>query len=290
MLFEKGGITSQSPLKLNKFPKIQDGQVIEIEISEPEPTPSEALPENIPLEICYEDEHLVIINKPAGMVVHPAPGNYTGTLVNAILHHCPDIKGVGGVQRPGIVHRLDKGTSGVMVVAKDHKTHESLVNLFSVHDIQRVYWALSLYKGLSKQGKIETLINRHPKNRLKMSSRVRDGKEAKTFYQVLKSQEDLHLFQIKLETGRTHQIRVHFAESLKAPLLNDELYGNPKQHLLRVPSNIGNFFKDYDHPFLHAKILGFNHPVTGKNIKIEADPPEPFSNILKIMNEPTESK
>ncbi len=284
-LFEKGEIKSSIPLKLNKIPKLIDGDEVSIEIHEPEPTPSEALPEDIPLEFLYQDEFLAIINKPAGLVVHPAPGNYTGTLVNALLHHCPDIKGIGGVQRPGIVHRLDKGTSGIMVIAKEQKTHELLVNLFSEHNIEREYEALAFYKGAVDTGTIKSMLDRHPKNRLKMTTRVNSGKEAITRYRVCKrdlaGEKDLCHFRVSLETGRTHQIRVHFSEILNAPLLNDEIYGNPKQNLLRLSLNAQNIIGDYPYPFLHARKLGFIHPRTEKELLFESPAPSPFKELLE---------
>ncbi len=279
-LFEQGEITSKKKLKLNKMPPT--GTSIEIQI--PPAIPSEALAEDIDLNILFEDEYLLFVDKPAGMVTHPAPGNYTGTLVNAILHHCPDLKGVGGVKRPGIVHRLDKGTSGVMVVAKDHKTHEGLIKLFSSHTIKRKYVALGMKKEIPRSGTIRTLINRNPKNRLKMTSRTSEGKEAITYYKVLSSGCGLYFMELTLETGRTHQIRVHLSEKLGIPVLNDSLYGNPNQEVLRLADDLKSFIQDYEHPFLHAKSLGFTHPITNKELYFESPIPSPFSQILEKMN------
>lgn len=264
-------------LQLKKMPPLNT----KIEIHIPPPLPSEAIAQNLPLDILYEDEYLVIVNKEAGMVVHPAPGNYTGTLVNAILYHCNDLKGVGDTKRPGIVHRLDKGTSGVMVVAKERKTHELLVELFSVHDINRVYQALAMGNKLSLAGKIESTIGRHPQNRLKMAANTPQGKRALTHYKVLESFDHLCLVELKLETGRTHQIRVHLSQLKQSPILNDSLYGNPGEHKQRVGARLCEIIGQYPHPFLHAKTLGFVHPITKKYLEFSADLPPPFSEVLQ---------
>jgi 23S rRNA pseudouridine1911/1915/1917 synthase len=283
-IFEKGMIkySEDSPIQgkieLKKLPSV--GAIVSVEL--PEPLPSTAKAENIPLEILFEDEHLVIVNKPAGMVTHPAPGNYTGTLVNAVLHHCPDLKGVGDEKRPGIVHRLDKGTSGVMVVAKNQKCHEGLVKLFSTHDIDRVYNAIVLGSRITSEGTLESTIGRHPQNRLKMAVNVRNGKRAVTHYKVLEIYHNLVLMQMKLETGRTHQIRVHLGSLLHKPILCDPLYGNPKEDLRRLGGEYKSIIKDYPHPFLHAKVLGFIHPITNEKLYFEADPPELFQKVIEM--------
>jgi len=284
-LFEKDQIIpgDKNPglkLELKKVPAVGS----EITILIPPPLPSTALPENIPLEILYEDEHLVFVNKPAGMVTHPAPGNYTGTLVNAILHHCKDIQGVGDQKRPGIVHRLDKGTSGVMVIAKNQKCHEGLVLLFSTHNIERKYEAFIMGKLPQSSGKIESTIGRDPHNRLKMKANVSQGKKAITYYTVLKEYQTHTHIEFKLETGRTHQIRVHAADILKHPLLLDPLYGNPSEHLKRMPQSIAESIKDYPHPFLHAKILGLIHPITKEQLRFEVPPPKIFKDVLELSN------
>ncbi|MCR9204625.1 MAG: RluA family pseudouridine synthase, partial [Halobacteriovoraceae bacterium] len=210
-LYQKGLITLspespyQGKLELKRVPPVET--IISIEV--PPPAPSDAIAQDIPLDILFEDEHLIIINKKAGMVVHPAPGHPDGTLVNAILYHCKDLTGVGDQKRPGIVHRLDKGTSGVMVVAKNQKCHEGLVLLFSSHDIEREYRAIVMHSKLPAAGSIDSPIARHPQNRLKMSSGMERGKRAKTFYKVLETYHPCSLVSCNLETGRTHQIRVH---------------------------------------------------------------------------------
>lgn len=274
-LFEDEDITSsQASLSLNKMPPA--GTVIEIEV--PPPVPSDLIAENIPLEILYEDKHLIIINKPAGLVVHPAPGHYTGTLVNAILYHCPDLKGIGAEKRPGIVHRLDMGTSGVMVVAKDQATHEGLVNLFSVHDIERKYEALIVGSPKDLAGTISTTIGRHPTNRMKMAANVKNGKKAITYYKVLKTFERASHVELQLETGRTHQIRVHMAQMLHTPVMCDPVYGSKQ-----LPELVKKQLESYPYQLLHAKELGFVHPITKEMLNFTAPPPLIFQEALKTF-------
>lgn len=278
-LYKKGAITSDNKIELKKMPSV--GTQISIDI--PPPRESTAQPEDIPLKILFEDEHLAIVVKPVGMVTHPAPGNYTGTLVNAILHHCKDIQGVGDEKRPGIVHRLDKGTSGVMVIAKNQKCHEALVKLFQAHDIDRYYEAISVSTKIPSEGRLESTIGRHPNNRLKMAIDVRGGKQSITNYKVLKYYDKLTHVELKLETGRTHQIRVHLSQLLNAPILMDPLYGSPKNDLQRVDAKLRSIIKDYEHPFLHAKILGFIHPITNEKLYFEEPPPPVFQEVLRTL-------
>ena len=278
-LFEDEEISSDIKLSLNKMPPA--GTVIEIEV--PPPIPSDLIAENIPLEILFEDQHLIIINKPAGLVVHPAPGHYTGTLVNAILYHCPDLKGIGSEKRPGIVHRLDRGTSGVMVVAKDQKTHEGLVNLFSVHDIERRYEALIVGKPRTLSGTITTTLGRHPTNRLKMAANVKNGKKAITHYQTLQSNERATHMEFKLETGRTHQIRVHASQMLQTPIFCDPVYGAGSSHINKLPVALKELLTDYPYQLLHAKELGFIHPITGEKLHFKTEPPQIFKDALEAF-------
>lgn len=280
--FDEGLFTSSTEkLILKKMPSL--GTIIEFEL--PTLKETDIIPQDIPLEILFEDEHLIIINKPAGLVVHPAPGNSDGTLVNAILFHCPNLSGIGNEKRPGIVHRLDKGTSGIMVVAKNQKCHEGLVELFSTHDIDRYYEAIVLGERLKSEVKLESLIARHPRNRLKMSTKVKEGKNAITHLKVLKFYKGFSHVELKLETGRTHQIRVHLSELLNAPIVNDPLYGLEKEEKLKSNSAIKQLLKDYEHPLLHAKTLGFIHPITKEKLLFEIAPPSIFQDVLNALEE-----
>ncbi|HXH76112.1 MAG TPA: RluA family pseudouridine synthase [Bacteriovoracaceae bacterium] len=280
-LFEDEQISSPDrELELKKMPLA--GTIIEIEV--PPPLPSGLNPENIPLEILFEDAHLIIINKPAGLVVHPAPGHYSGTLVNAILFHCPDLKGVGGEKRPGIVHRLDMGTSGVMVVAKDQPTHEGLVSLFSVHDIERKYEAIIAGHTRDLTGTVTSTIGRHPTHRLKMFANAKVGKKAVTHYKTIKNFTNATLMELKLETGRTHQIRVHLSQVLGAPVLCDSLYGSDV-HLRKLPEDLQIKLKAYPYQLLHAKELGFIHPITKVPMHFSAPAPAIFQETLRALSD-----
>jgi 23S rRNA pseudouridine1911/1915/1917 synthase len=265
-------------LELKKMPPV--GSLVQVMI--PPPLDAEAQPENIPLEILYEDEHLVFVNKPAGLVTHPAPGNYTGTLVNAILYHCQDIKGIGNQKRPGIVHRLDKGTSGVMVVAKTQACHEGLVLLFSTHNLERYYQAIIMGTKFDPHGIIKSTIGRDKNNRLKMKANVTKGKNAITLFKVMEKFKNHSHLEFKLETGRTHQIRVHAADILKKPLLGDTLYGCPRDQLLRLGPLYQELIADYPHPFLHAKFLALTHPITHEKLQFEVPAPKIFQDVLTL--------
>jgi 23S rRNA pseudouridine1911/1915/1917 synthase len=281
-LFEDEQISApEIKLELKKMPPA--GTIIEIEV--PPPVPTDLIAEDIPLQILFEDKHLIIINKPAGLVVHPAPGHYTGTLVNAILYHCPDLKGIGAEKRPGIVHRLDMGTSGVMVVAKDHATHEGLVQLFSTHDIERRYEALVTGVPQHLAGTLTSTLGRHPSNRLKMAANVKNGKKAITHYKVMQSFSTASHVELKLETGRTHQIRVHMAQLLHCPVLCDPLYGSGEAHIRKQPAAVRDTLLSYPFQLLHAKELGFVHPITKEALHFTAPPPETFQKALDAFSE-----
>ncbi len=275
--FENGLISADIALSLKKMPPA--GTTIFLQL--PEPIPTAAQPENIPLDILYQDEHLLFVNKSAGMVTHPAPGNYTGTLVNAVLYHCPDLQVIGDQVRPGIVHRLDKGTSGVMVVAKNQKCHEGLVKLFSAHSIDRIYHCLAIGAECPVAGTLRSTIGRMPSNRLKMAINVPQGRNAITHYRQLKTMGKIKHFEVTLETGRTHQIRVHLSQLLKQQILMDPLYGNPGLHLSMIPNEWKELLEHYPHPLLHAHTLGLVHPITGEYLKFSAPPPAPFSQLLE---------
>jgi 23S rRNA pseudouridine1911/1915/1917 synthase len=279
-------VGDESPLpipkiELKKMPPV--GTIIEILVPPAIACVAEA--EDIPLEILFEDEHLLFVYKPAGMVTHPAPGNYSGTLVNAVLWHCKDLTGIGDQKRPGIVHRLDKGTSGVMVVAKTQAAHEGLVLLFSTHDIERVYEALVIKNRCQSYGSIESLIGRDPHNRLKMKNSGTRGKTAITHYKVLEIY-DRHLhMEFKLETGRTHQIRVHTADILKMPILCDSMYSSKNEHMMKLGAAYKEIIGDYNYPFLHAKVLGLIHPITGQRLRFEVPAPKIFQDVLEFSRQ-----
>jgi 23S rRNA pseudouridine1911/1915/1917 synthase len=282
-MFEDGKITcnQKGTLALRKIPPV--GSEITIELEPPKET--DLVAQNIPLTILYEDEYLIIIDKQAGLVVHPAAGNPDQTLVNAILYHCHDIKSIGNERRPGIVHRLDKGTTGVMVVAKEQKTHEALTELFSKHDLTRKYTAIVQNNRSLSQGHIETMFNRSEHNRLKMTSKTTKGKVAISDYKTLHVRDGLAVVEFHLHTGRTHQIRVHCSEQLNAPIINDELYANPAQQLKLIPPHLMALIKEYDHPMLHAKQLSFKHPMTEVLLNFETTPPAPHLDLLNWIKE-----
>lgn len=246
----------------------------------PEPAPSEILPEAIPLNILYEDAHLLVIDKPAGLVVHPGAGHWSGTLVNALLHHCgASLSGIGGVQRPGIVHRLDRETSGVMLAAKTDAAHRALADQLADRTLSRVYRALILGRPVPPLGAIDISIGRHPSDRLKMAAGVRGGRAARTHYRVLESfGEGASLVECRLESGRTHQIRVHMAH-IRHPVIGDPLYGPQKTALTAALRRAG---RDEDtvaaalgfpRQALHAFGISFIHPESGEEMAFSAPLP-----------------
>ncbi|MCQ2551206.1 MAG: RluA family pseudouridine synthase [Clostridia bacterium] len=250
----------------SKKEKLKEGDEIEILIPEPEELKIE--PEDIPLDIVYEDEDVLVVNKPRGMVVHPAVGNYQGTLVNAIMYHCKDrLSSINGVIRPGIVHRIDKDTSGLLMIAKNDMAHESLSAQLKEHSITRTYVALVHNNITSDKGVISEPIGRDPKNRLRMAVTSVGSKPAVTHYEVLERFGQYTLVKCNLETGRTHQIRVHMAY-IKHPLVGDLVYG-PKKSKINVEGQL-----------LHAKVIGFKHPRTGEYMEFSSEIPEVFSQVL----------
>ena len=245
--------------------KLRKGDDIVVKL--PEPIELDVKPENIELNIIYEDSDVIVVNKPKGMVVHPAPGNYNGTLVNGLLYHCKDLSGINGVIRPGIVHRIDKDTTGILVIAKNDDAHNSLAKQFKDHSIKREYYALVEGKFSKDSGTIDKPLGRNKKDRLKMDI-VEDGRRAVTHYEVLEQYDKgVSLIKCTLETGRTHQIRVHMA-SIGHPLVGDLVYGFKKQK-----------FK-IEGQALHAKTLGFIHPRTGEYIEFTSELPEYFKELL----------
>ncbi|MBQ2455958.1 MAG: RluA family pseudouridine synthase [Firmicutes bacterium] len=268
-LIEGGSVTVDGKPMVSKKEKLRAGAEVVLDL--PEPAPCEAVPEDIPLDIVYEDDDLIVVNKPKGMVVHPAAGNLSGTLVNALLFHCNCLSSINGVQRPGIVHRIDKDTSGLLVCAKSDAAHRGLSEQLAEHSVTRRYRAVVFGRLKDDSGRIDAPIGRDPKNRLRMAV-VPGGKNAVTNYRVLTYMNGFTEIEARLETGRTHQIRVHMT-SIGHPLLGDTVYGPAKQ-----PYKLNG-------QMLHAGILGFVHPVTGQYMEFEAEPPEEYLTTLKkLMN------
>lgn len=247
----------------------------------PEPKALEVQAEDLPLTILYEDSHLLVIDKPAGMVVHPGAGNYSGTLVNVLLHHCEDLAGIGGVLRPGIVHRLDKDTSGVLVVAKNDLSHRGLSEQFKKHTPSRKYIGI-VFGQLSSEGQVDSLIGRHPVHRQKMSTRPRKGREARTHWKVRERFPHFCLAEFRLETGRTHQIRVHLS-SIGHPLLGDPTYGGRKGLAGVEPALLRQGLQKFPRQALHAASLGFIHPLTGKYLEFSSPLPKDMEDVRKLL-------
>lgn len=264
-LMEQGAVLRNGQ-PVNKKDKVMAGDTVLVTL--PDPQPIEAQPQDIPLDIVFEDDHLLVVNKPKGMVVHPAPGNPDGTLVNALLYHCAGgLSGIGGAIRPGIVHRIDKDTSGLLVVAKDDATHQGLSEQMAVHDIHRVYHAV-VYGNLKEDsGTVDAPIGRDPRDRKKMAVTATNSKPARTHWQVLEHFGNFTYIACRLETGRTHQIRVHMSH-IGHPLAGDPVYG---------PRNVLRFLNGQ---CLHAKELGFRHPITGDMLRFDSELPPYFQEYL----------
>ena len=249
--------------------KPREGSVITFFAEEPREL--EAKPEDIPLDIVYEDGDIAVINKPKGMVVHPAAGHYSGTLVNALMYHCGrDLSGINGVLRPGIVHRIDKDTTGSVIACKNDKAHRCIAEQLKEHSINRRYRAICFGELNQEEGTIDQPIGRHPNDRKKMAVNHQNGKRAVTHYRVLQRFQGYTYIECVLETGRTHQIRVHMA-SIGHPLLGDEVYSNRKSPFKLQGQT------------LHAKTLGFIHPTTGEYLEIDAPLPEYFEHLLTVL-------
>ncbi|MCB9978931.1 MAG: RluA family pseudouridine synthase [Rhodospirillales bacterium] len=270
--------------------KVGTGRVITVHL--PEIEPSDLVPENIPLNIVYEDDLLLVLDKPAGLVVHPGAGHGQGTLVHALLHHCgSSLSGIGGVARPGIVHRLDRETSGLMIAAKTDTAHRHLAAQLSSRTLSRTYRALVLGAPMPPAGKIETSIGRNPNHRLKMAAGVKDGRAAVTRYCTASSfgkDQTCTLVECTLETGRTHQIRVHMAH-IRAPVIGDPLYG-PQKTALRARLRKGGYDDDvidhicaFSRQALHAVALGFIHPENGKPMRFESPLAPDMGELIKIL-------
>ncbi|MBQ9233359.1 MAG: RluA family pseudouridine synthase [Lachnospiraceae bacterium] len=268
-LIENGCITVNSkPVKANY--KIKSGDIIDIDIPEPEIV--EIIPKNIPINIVYEDKDIIIVDKPKGMVVHPAPGHFDDTLVNALMYHCKDLSTINGVMRPGIVHRIDMDTSGLLLVCKNDTSHRIMADKFKIHDINRVYTAICYNHFNETDGTIDKPIARHKTDRKKMAVDPK-GRRAVTHYHVIKNLKDnMSLIECKLETGRTHQIRVHMA-SINHSLLGDEVYGTKSKKF------------NLNGQVLHAGVLGFNHPITNEYMEFKSELPEYFNKILNVLDD-----
>lgn len=267
----------------NSF-KVRTGDVYQLEI--PEPDEAEPQAEDIPLDIVYEDDDLIVVNKPAGMTVHPAPGAYSGTLVNALLFHCRGgLSGIGGVKRPGIVHRIDKDTSGLIVVAKNDLVHRGLCEQFFVHSIERTYFAVVYGLPNPLQGRIEANIGRSPYDRKKMAVVQTGGKTAATNYKTVQNfNGSAALVQCNLETGRTHQIRVHMA-NIGCNLIGDKLYEKSKKTSLKF-SSAGQkaYVNAFPRQALHATTLGFVHPRSGERLCFSSEFPADFAELIDVLN------
>ena len=274
---ESGDITVNGTPVSKKY-AVKLGDIIEIAPQEVEEY--DVVAEDIPLDIIYEDSDIIVINKPKGMVVHPAPGNYTGTLVNALLYHCKDsLSGIGGVMRPGIVHRIDKDTTGLIVVAKNDTAHNSLSEQLEYHGVTREYHALVRGGFKSDTGTVDAPIGRHPVDRKKMAvltSPSANAKRAVTHFEVIERYSDITYLKLHLETGRTHQIRVHMAHTGHA-LLGDEVYAGTKTRFEKQHPAL------FDGQALHAKKLSFIHPTTKTTVKFECPLPKEFERALEIL-------
>lgn len=267
-LISDGNITVNNKVVKANY-KVREQDIINILI--PDAVPVDIPAEDIPLDIVYEDDDILIVNKPKGMVVHPAPGHYTGTLVNALMHHCKDnLSGINGELRPGIVHRIDMDTTGLLVVCKNDKAHNFVAEQLKEHSITRKYQAIVYNAFKDEEGTVEGNIGRHPNDRKKMTI-TPNGKEAITHYKVLKNMGKYTLIECQLETGRTHQIRVHMS-SINHPLLGDEIYG-PKTCPFKLQGQV-----------LHAKSLGFIHPTTKEYMEFDSELPTYFTKLIDTLS------
>jgi len=257
---------------------VKPGDLVSCVLPQPKPLPVE--PESLPLTILYEDPSLIVIDKPAGMVVHPAAGNPSGTLVNALLYHCKDLAGINGVLRPGIVHRLDKGTSGVMVVAKDDEAYHHLIKQFKNRTVMKAYLAIAYGKFNRDEGVVDAEIGRHPSERKRMSTHARRGRPATTTWKVRERFDGFALLEIHPQTGRTHQIRVHLS-SVGHPLLGDPLYGRKGRPGSIQDPILRRWIEKLEHQALHAHRLGFVHPRTGDSVEFIAPIPHDMEEVLE---------
>ena len=266
---DQGILVNDVPEKANYRMKSDDV----VRVNFPDAVQTAIEPENIPLDILYEDPDVLIVNKPKGMVVHPSAGHYTGTLVNAVMYHCADsLSGINGEIRPGIVHRIDMDTTGSLIVCKNDDSHVKIAEQIKAHSVNRIYEGIVCGVVKDDEGTVSGAIGRHPTDRKKMAINEKNGKPAVTHYKVLKRFDKYTYMQFKLETGRTHQIRVHMA-SIGHPLLGDSVYGTAK-----------SAFKHLQGQTLHAKTIGFIHPSTGEYLEVSAPLPEYFVHLLETLS------
>ncbi len=281
-LIRKGVIRVSGSIKKPGY-RIRPGDVIQGIIPDPEPVSFQ--PEPVDIDILFEDSHLIILNKAPGVVVHPAPGNYTGTLVNGLLYHCPGIEGIGGEIRPGIVHRLDKDTSGVMLVAKNHASHTELSNQFKERTVEKKYLALVYGNFKEQKGMITLPVGRHPLHRKQMSTNSRKPKEAKTIWQVKEKYDGLSLLEISILTGRTHQIRVH-CHAIHHPIVGDPVYGiRSANHKIKQLQIYGSIIQTVCRQMLHSWRLTFHHPYSKEKMTFEASLPEDMQKLIAALRE-----
>lgn len=284
-----GVLVSQGMVLVDGHPrkpgyKLKEGQVITGDI--PEPEPIDCVAQDIPLDIIHEDGDLIVINKNAGMVVHPAPGHTSGTLVNALLYHCPDIKSIGGWLRPGIVHRLDKDTSGILVVAKNAKSHNALSDDFKTRNIEKQYLALVYGKPSHDHGRIDLPIGRHPLDRKRMSTKTNAGRSALTLWKIKERYQGGSLMALDLKTGRTHQIRTHL-KAIGHPVLGDPVYfiKGLKKHLAAQNRKGWQAVKNINRQMLHARRISFCHPKTRERVSFKADLPEDMKALIAVFKD-----
>jgi 23S rRNA pseudouridine1911/1915/1917 synthase len=265
--------------------KVREGEMIDCEIAPANEYDVE--PEDIPLSVIYEDASLLVVDKPAGMVVHPAAGNHQGTLVNAILFHCRDLSGIGGVLRPGIVHRLDKDTSGLLVAAKSDRAHQALAEQFKLRQVKKTYLALAYGDVKEDQGLIDLPVGRHPQDRKKMSTQSRRGREAATCWQVQERYGAATLLEVDIETGRTHQIRVHL-HAIGHPVVGDSVYGDARRaNTVKEPA-LRTALKTMKRQALHAAHLSFSHPLTGEPLAFSSSPPADMAQLCNALRRLTD--
>ncbi|HWI63752.1 MAG TPA: RluA family pseudouridine synthase [Symbiobacteriaceae bacterium] len=269
-LIDEGHLTVNGTVTKKASQSVLPGDAIRLEV--PDPKPYDLTAEEIPLDVVYEDEDVLVVNKPRGMVVHPAAGNWTGTLVHAVLDHVDDLEGIGGELRPGIVHRLDKDTTGLLVIAKNERSMAALQDQIRTHTARRIYWALVHGNTMPDAGRVEAPIGRHPGDRKRMAVNTKTGKEATTHFKVLERFKHYALLECRLETGRTHQIRVHLS-FIGHPVVGDGVYGTRKAHL------------DMPGQALHAKKLGFYHPSTNEWMEFETELPADMAAAIQRIRE-----